>query len=175
MEAGAYDRITPITEDSLPRNPCLEYLAAGIAAAHGMYGNPDAMVLFVIEDPDVNTFDQRRIEYCLLDQYCIRTIRMTLSEIANSVRLDGDGGLMVPSINTWENHLEHISVVYFRTGYTPDQYPSNREWNARQMLEMSRAIKCPNIITQLSNLKKVQQVLTMPGVLERYRSQKCYL
>jgi glutathione synthase len=28
-----------------------------------------------------------------------------------------------------------ISVVYFRAGYTPDDYPSNRQWEGRTIIE----------------------------------------
>jgi glutathione synthase len=34
-----------------------------------------------------------------------------------------------------------VSVVYFRAGYGPDDYPSNREWAARLAIERSLAIK----------------------------------
>lgn len=59
-------------------------------------------------------------------------------------------------------------MVYFRCGYSPDQYPSadGCEWEARLMIERSRAIKCPNIAYHLAGTKKVQQVLVQPGVLE---------
>ena len=63
---------------------------------------------------------------------------------------------------------QEISVVYLRAGYGPGDYTSDTEWEARRMVEMSKAIKCPTVITQLAGCKKVQQVLAMPGVLERY-------
>lgn len=63
---------------------------------------------------------------------------------------------------------QEISVVYLRAGYGPGDYTSDTEWEARHMVEVSMAIKCPTVITQLAGCKKVQQVLAMPGVLERY-------
>jgi hypothetical protein len=36
---------------------------------------------------------------------------------------------------------DEISVVYFRAGYTPADYPSSRQWDARTILERSYAIK----------------------------------
>lgn len=61
-----------------------------------------------------------------------------------------------------------VSVVYFRCGYSPEQYPSpdRCEWAARLMIERSRAIKSPNIGYHLAGTKKVQQVLALPGVME---------
>ena len=58
--------------------------------------------------------------------------------------------------------------MYFRCGYSPDQYPSadGCEWEARLTIERSRAIKCPSIAYHLAGTKKVQQILTHPGVLE---------
>jgi len=52
------------------------------------------------------------------------------------------------------------SVVYFRAGYTPDDYPTRAEWDARRSVECSSAIKCPNVFTHLFGAKKIQQVIT---------------
>lgn len=61
-----------------------------------------------------------------------------------------------------------MAVIYFRCGYSPDQYPSEKEWEARLMMERSRAIKSPSIHYHLAGTKKVQQELARPGVLERF-------
>jgi len=61
-------------------------------------------------------------------------------------------------------------VIYFRAGYTPDHYPSEREWGARLLLERSLAIKSPSINYHLAGTKKVQQELASPGILEKYIS-----
>lgn len=42
-----------------------------------------------------------------------------------------------------------------------------QNWEARLLLERSRAVKCPDIATQLAGTKKVQQELSRPGTLER--------
>ena len=61
-----------------------------------------------------------------------------------------------------------MAVVYFRCGYSPDQYSSadRCEWNARLLIERSRGIKCPNIAYHLAGTKKIQQILAQPHVLE---------
>lgn len=41
-------------------------------------------------------------------------------------------------------------------------------WDARLMMERSRAVKCPDISTHLAGTKKVQQVLARPGVVEKF-------
>jgi glutathione synthase len=70
--------------------------------------------------------------------------------------------------------MEEVSVVYYRSGYMPHEYdgPSSSgkglEWAARGRAERSRAIKCPTVAYQLVGMKKVQQVLAGPGMLERF-------
>lgn len=59
-------------------------------------------------------------------------------------------------------------MAYFRAAYTPRDFPSEAQWEARLMLERSRAVKCPTLAYQLVGTKKVQQVLAEPGQLERF-------
>lgn len=56
-------------------------------------------------------------------------------------------------------------MVYFRSGYSPHQYPTEQEWRARRTIEHSAAIKCPCIGAQLAGSKKIQQLLTDPLTL----------
>lgn len=48
-----------------------------------------------------------------------------------------------------------VSVVYFRAGYTPADFPTEREWEARLLVERSAAVKCPTLGYQLAGTKKV--------------------
>ncbi|KAJ1344125.1 glutathione synthetase [Batrachochytrium salamandrivorans] len=68
------------------------------------------------------------------------------------------------------NGKDEVAVVYFRAGYTPRDYPTENEWSARTLLELSNAIKCPNIAYHLAGSKKIQQTLAASGVLERFIS-----
>lgn len=49
----------------------------------------------------------------------------------------------------------------------PVALPLLQNWEARLLLERSRAVKCPDIATQLAGTKKVQQELSRPGTLEK--------
>jgi glutathione synthase len=77
------------------------------------------------------------LEHVLWQKYKIPTIRLTHSQIYKQCELK-------------DNQLFHkgkcISVVYFRSGYTPKDYPGEEQWNARLMIERSSAIKCPPIV-----------------------------
>ena len=95
----------------------------------------------------------------------IRVVRRTLAHIAHEARLAGaERKLMLQPTG-----LE-VALVYFRAGYTPDDYPTGRQWDARATLERSHAIKCPCIQHHLVGCKKVQQQLALPGELERFMS-----
>ncbi|KAM7404258.1 hypothetical protein PAMP_011624 [Pampus punctatissimus] len=67
----------------------------------------------------------------------------------------------------WKRDGLEVAVVYYRYGFMPDHY-TEQIWDARLMMERSLAVKCPDIGTHLAGTKKVQQVLTRPGVLEKF-------
>jgi len=59
-------------------------------------------------------------------------------------------------------------VVYFRSLYTPNEFQTPGNFKTRFLLERSTAIKCPSLALQLAGGKKVQEVLTHDGILERF-------
>lgn len=61
-----------------------------------------------------------------------------------------------------------VSLVYYRAGYSPDDYFTEAEWDARLLLECSNAVSCPNAGYHLAGCKKVQQDLAAPGRLEQF-------
>ena len=63
--------------------------------------------------------------------------RTTFLELINNIEMKIDGTLIA------FNH--EISVVYFRTGYTMEQYQNDACWKVRETIELSKAIKCPSL------------------------------
>lgn len=55
----------------------------------------------------------------------------------------------------WSRGNDLVSVVYYRTGYEVEAYPTQNEWSVRLLIERSRAIKCPSIQYHLAGTKKV--------------------
>lgn len=53
----------------------------------------------------------------------MRTLRLTLAQIAEHGSLDSDGRLRVDGAE--------VAVAYFRAGYSPNDYPTDVEWKAR--------------------------------------------
>ncbi|KAF9499102.1 glutathione synthase [Pleurotus eryngii] len=167
LSATAYYGSSPIlSADNLPANTTTAGLAAGLAAAHERFNNQSAWVLFVVQAGERNVFDQRWLEYELLEKHSIRVIRQTFDELATSARLDPQTSAL--RISRGDGLEVEISTVYFRAGYAPTDYPTPRHYQTRFLLERSSAVNCPSIPLQLAGGKKVQQVLAQPGILERF-------
>lgn len=105
----------------------------------------------------------------------VQTVRRSFAQLHEQASLNSSPTReLFLSSPTSPNTLTEISVVYFRAGYTPSDYPSSVEWETRTLIERSRSIKCPSVALQLSGAKKVQQVLTEPNVLNRFISDDEY-
>ena len=141
-------------------------LASGLHAAHQAYGASRASlplcVIFLVQDPERNAFDQRHIEYALLNDHKTRSFRLPFDRILADTRLSSERALIYTPPHL-PNTPHEVTTVYFRAGYTPADYTSSASWTARLQLERSAAIKCPSILTQLAGTKKVQQVLATPS------------
>jgi len=95
-------------------------------------------------------------------------VRASLAEVEANGSVDAAKRLVLRG-GRFGASLE-ASVVYFRAGYTPNDYPSEAEWAARLAIERARAVKCPSLAQHLAGTKKVQQALAVPSVLERFTS-----
>ncbi|KAF9924300.1 hypothetical protein FBU30_005695 [Linnemannia zychae] len=146
---------------ALPHSESIESIASGLASAHKLYGSKTAKVMMVVQPGERNAFDQRWIEYNLLNKHGVVLIRKTLAEIADQGHLD-------PKTKALYIGDQEVSVVYYRSAYATTDYPTEKEWDGRLLAERSLAIKCPTIAYQLVGTKKVQQVLAAPGQLERF-------
>ena len=164
-----------ITLKSIPDNVSTRMLAFGIAMAHLVFGDNQSIVLFVVQPGERNVADQRLLAEELWVSHNIRTEFITLSDVINQCYVDNNKILKYKIDNNIE-HEKIVSVVYYRAGYSPSDYPTNNEWEARKMIEKSSAIKCPSIGYQLAGTKKVQQVLCEENILEKYlNTEQCKL
>ncbi|TFY79180.1 hypothetical protein EWM64_g4830 [Hericium alpestre] len=70
----AYFNASPLLKSaSFPPNEPVPGLAAGLAEAYKAYGQPSASILFVVQPNERNVFDQRLLEYELLE----KSVRIT--------------------------------------------------------------------------------------------------
>ncbi|KAG8902836.1 hypothetical protein FRB99_004032 [Tulasnella sp. 403] len=163
---GYYGAAACLNSLNFPPNSPIAGLTAGMVAAHKAYGSPSASILFVVQPGERNLFDQRWLEYELTEKHSIRVIRQTFNQLFSSATVTSTGDLTLSVPERTESI--QVSVVYYRAAYTPADYPTPQHYEMRFLLERSRAIKCPTIPLQLAGTKKVQQVLTNPGVLESF-------
>jgi glutathione synthetase len=151
---------------ALPEPKSVPSLAAGLAAAHKAYGvNKEGKrqcVLFVVQGPERNVFDQRHLEYALAENHGVRVFRLPFQRILDDTSLAADRSLLYHPPHARDPTFE-VTTVYFRAGYSPDEYQGDEDWSARLHLERSKAIKCPSVLTQLAGCKKIQQVLATPN------------
>ncbi|CCH40519.1 Glutathione synthetase [Wickerhamomyces ciferrii] len=154
------------TED-LPISDSIKKLSDGLADGDYYYNNQKkstgTIVLVVVQDRERNVFDQRLLEFALLSNHGIKSIRLTLSEIESKTFIEPNSKkLFIKSTN------DEVSVVYFRSGYAPTDFNSQKDWDNRLILETSKAIKAPTLLTQLAGAKKIQQILTDEEIISKF-------
>jgi glutathione synthase len=120
------------------------------------------IVMIITFPSENNLFDQRAVEFDLWQRHSIKCIRKTLTDVYHEATLGSGRDLIISGVK--------CAVAYFRAGYTPDDYPSEKEWQARLLIEKSTASCCPSVAYQLVGTKKLQQCLASPGVLEQFLS-----
>jgi hypothetical protein len=141
--AETADETGDFFEAALPSNFALEKAAETLAAGHLAAGDQDAKLLMVCQPNEKNVFDQRLVAHLLWEKHGVRVTRATLAEMDAHAELSTDGDDLM-------YHNEKHSVVYFRAGYAPGDYPSNKEWRARLLIEKSTAVKSPSVAMQLA-------------------------
>lgn len=107
----------------------------------------------------------------ILLRHSIRVVRQTLEQLAVSAQVVPTSRILrlkLPGqLHSGAESVE-ISTVYFRAGYTPNDYPTPAHYETRYLLESTVATKCPSIQLQLAGGKKVQQVLTQANHFSRF-------
>ena len=169
------DKEMPATEnEGVPTNPALDRLPHAMSLAHKNYcqrfkEEGDCVILFVVQDGETNTVDQRMLEIQLWEKHQIPVVRMSLTQADKNIAFDDETGAIY--VIDDECGRQEVSLVYFRAGYAPSDYPDGDdgiEWKSRDKIERSRATKCPCLGYHLAGTKKIQQELARDGAVERF-------
>ncbi|CAC5392006.1 GSS [Mytilus coruscus] len=128
-------------EENMPCNYPAHGLAGGLVKGWESYGKQSAYVLFIVDKVERNRMDQLWLEKEAfnINRHC-KVIYSTFQDIGTNSVLNDSKELFIDG--------KEIAVVYFRSGYSPDQYKSQ----------------------QLAGTKKIQQELARPGAVERFIS-----
>merc|ERR1712176_950446 len=141
-------------------------IATALATAAKVVHSKQPIVLMVVQGNERNVSDQRRIEYALWSDHRVKVLRSTLAQVYESGKLDDETNDLVL------DGKYRISVIYYRAGYTPNDYSANgEEWKAREIMENSKAIKSPSIAYHLIGSKHFQTVFASKDFLRRYLSE----
>ncbi|EFN74269.1 Glutathione synthetase [Camponotus floridanus] len=153
---------TKEANERIPENNAIIGFCEGLVRAWELYNNTEAIILFIVEDVTYNISDQRFHEF-QIRQLCpkIKIIRRSLTSLTlEEVKLGPNKELIVANMI--------VAVVYYRSGYELEAYPTEKEWDIRLLIERSRAIKCPSVQYHLAGTKKVQQSLAQSSVLKKF-------
>eukprot|EP01083_Nonionella_stella_P008634 24923_1 len=166
-------RYLKLTTEKL-RNDCNIYrpsvntgndIASALATAARLVNVENPIVLVLVQAGDSNVSDQRRIEYVLWNVHNVKCIRRTLLDVYKTGKYGRNKQLIVDGYA--------VSVVYYRAGYTPNDYgKEGYEWKARELIEFSTAIKCPSIAYHLIGSKVFQTIFNKKEVLLRYLNEE---
>lgn len=142
------------------QNVPVEKIANGFVQAWRAYDRPRAIILFVVLEIEINIADQRHLEYEIVNQESrIEIVRCTLEQIENR------GQIVCDEEKRLYYDDKEVAVVYYRAGYDPEHYKTQKEWDALLKVEMSRAIKCPNLGMFLAGMKKFQEYMSVESNL----------
>lgn len=98
----------------------LTTLANGFVHAWRLYNSPRAICMFVVLDVEINIADQRHLEYEIRRlEPGIEIVRATLAQLDEFGQLADDD-------KTLFYHGHEVAIVYFRAGYDPSHYKSQR-------------------------------------------------
>ncbi|KAI7159833.1 cora-domain-containing protein [Hortaea werneckii] len=176
--AKVADASKPIGKGSLPSlaeaTESTDGIVRTLQAAHEVYkASPTdrpTCILMVVQPRNFNIADERPIEYGLWagDVPCYRC---KWPDVLSSTRLLDNGMLLYIPTTTSEVEIE-VSVVYYRAGYDEAEYLTDLGRQTRLQLEMSKAIKCPDVLGHLAGIKGVQQALAEPGNVKEFLPQE---
>ena len=146
---------------NLPTNNARAIIVDDFADAVSAYGRPgeegrEKVVVMVIQPGEKNSIDQFGLQSDLLQRHGIRLLRRSIDSLGSSSTLAGPSKRLV--IPDDKGIPVEVALVYYRAGYTPDDY-TPETWDNRKKIEGSHAIKCPDIFSHLAGTKKIQQVL----------------
>ncbi|KAJ2568089.1 Glutathione synthetase [Coemansia sp. RSA 1813] len=124
LESGA------ISEEQLPENESLTSIGDAIAAGFDLYSNKDAVVVMIVQPGERNVFDQRWVEKRLWERHQIKVVRLSFAEVHDKCAINSSGRLLIDG--------KEIAVAYYRSGYAPTDFPSEKEWDE----EAARVREC---------------------------------
>jgi glutathione synthase len=115
----------------LPSNEAMAGISRALAAATAAAGGPNAVMVMIVQPGERNAYDQQWLQQTLWEKHGVVTHRISLGEVAESLELRP---LQQQQQQQQQQQLvlkstgQPVGCVYFRAGYTPNDYPTEKEW-----------------------------------------------
>ena len=105
-------------------------------------------------------FDLQNLINELYDKHKIKSEKLSLSEINKKITKDEEGNLKL--------NESKIALIYFNSGDKEEDYPDEDSWKGRELIELSTAVKVPDINTFLTSFKVFHYYLSKPDIIMHY-------
>ena len=117
-------------------------------------------ILFIVnEEQNKYDFHLENLRNELFNKHQIRSYKLLLNEVNTKITKDEEGNLLKDG--------NKISLVYFNS-MDKNDFKDEDSYKALEFIELSKAIKVPDINTYLSSLKIFQYYLSKPDIIMHY-------
>ena len=117
-------------------------------------------ILFIVnEEQNKYDFHLENLRNELFNKHQIRSYKLLLNEVNTKITKDEEGNLLKDG--------NKISLVYFNS-MDKNDFKDEDSYKAFEFIELSKAIKVPDINTYLSSLKIFQYYLSKPDIIMHY-------
>ena len=117
-------------------------------------------ILFIVnENQNKYDFHLENLRNELYNKHEIRSCKLLLNEVNTKINKDEEGNLLKDG--------NKISLVYFNS-FDKNDFKDEESYKALELIELSKAIKVPDVNTYLSSLKIFQYYLSKPDIIMHY-------
>ena len=117
-------------------------------------------ILFIVnEEQNKYDFHLENLRNELFNKHQIRSYKLLLNEVNTKITKDEEGNLLKDG--------NKISLVYFNS-MDKNDFKDEDSYKALEFIELSKAIKVPDVNTYLSSLKIFQYYLSKPDIIMHY-------
>ena len=117
-------------------------------------------ILFIVnENQNKYDFHLENLRNELFNKHEIRSCKLLLNEVNTKITKDDEGNLLKDG--------NKISLVYFNS-FDKNDFKDEESYKALELIELSKAIRVPDVNTYLSSLKIFQYYLSKPDIIMHY-------
>uniref|UniRef100_A0A183BSS1 Glutathione synthetase n=1 Tax=Globodera pallida TaxID=36090 RepID=A0A183BSS1_GLOPA len=128
-------RLATLANAYAPVDRSRQKLAYSLYQSWKLFGDPKAILLF-LGTPDMMYFEQRQFfqfeveKLGKQDGHLVKVLALTFVEAAKRMSLDETG-----DFSLYMDGTKRVALVQITDGNMPDEFPTEREWAARTMME----------------------------------------